>query len=95
MNIVKPSLLLIAFSISVATHSKKITSCPFPDYMLVWHDEFSSSKLDSTRWTYQVANAGWVNHELQTYVKAYSPKGREVAKCKKGTLRIYTFREDD
>jgi len=95
MNIAKHILLIVAFAAPLLSHSKKINSCPFPDYKLVWHDEFSTSKLDSSRWVYQVANAGWVNHELQTYVKAHSPKGRKVAECKKGTLRIYTFREDD
>ena len=48
-------------------------------YQLVWSDEFNTSALDNTKWTYQVANAGWVNHELQTYVKEQSPQGNKVA----------------
>lgn len=47
-------------------------------YQLVWSDEFNTSALDNTKWTYQVANAGWVNHELQTYVKEQSPQGNKA-----------------
>lgn len=70
-------------------------SCPLPDYKLVWHDEFSTSVIASTRWTYQTADAGWVNHELQTYVNARSPKGTKVAESSDGTLKIHTFKEGD
>ena len=71
-------------------------SCPLPDYTLVWHDEFSSSVLNTSgRWSYQTADAGWVNHELQTYVSGKSPKGTRVAECSDGTLKIYTFKEGD
>lgn len=70
-------------------------SCPLPDYELVWHDEFSTRAVNSTRWTYQTANAGWVNNELQTYVNGKSPKGTKVAECSDGTLKIRTFKEGD
>ena len=71
-------------------------SCPLPDYRLVWHDEFSSRVLNTTsRWTFQTAQAGWVNHELQTYVAGRSPKGGKVAEQTDGTLKIHTFREGD
>ena len=95
MNTYRITLLLALCSLTFTAQSKKIKSCPLPGYKLVWNDEFSSSKLDLDRWVFQEARAGWVNHELQTYVKGESPKGRKVAECKKGTLRIYTFREDD
>ncbi|MBQ7527465.1 MAG: glycoside hydrolase family 16 protein, partial [Bacteroidaceae bacterium] len=45
--------------------------------------------------TYQTADAGWVNHELQTYVNTKSPKGTKVAESSDGTLKIHTFREGD
>ena len=73
--------------------SKHKESCPLPDYKLVWSDEFSTRVLNTARWTYQEADAGWVNHELQTYVKGKSPKGTKVAESSDGTLKIYTFRE--
>ena len=94
MQIFRSILTLMLCSLTFAAQSKKIKSCPFPDYKLVWHDEFSKSELDPNLWVYQEAQAGWVNHELQTYVKGQSPKGRKVAESKKGTLRIYTFKED-
>lgn len=74
--------------------SEEIT-CPLEGYQLVWSDEFNTSALDNTKWTYQVANAGWVNHELQTYVKEQSPQGNKVAECSGGKLRIHCFREGD
>ncbi|MBQ7462770.1 MAG: glycoside hydrolase family 16 protein [Bacteroidaceae bacterium] len=70
-------------------------SCPLPDYKLVWHDEFSTSAVNTTRWSYQNADAGWVNNELQTYVSGRSPKGTKVAECSNGTLKIHTFKEGD
>ena len=75
--------------------SKHQDSCPLPDYKLVWHDEFTAKVISSARWTFQTADAGWVNHELQTYVNGKSPKGTKVAECSDGTLKIYTFKEDD
>ena len=69
--------------------------CPLEGYKLVWSDEFSNSTIDNTKWTYQVANAGWVNHELQTYVKEQSPQGNKVAECADGTLRIHCFKEGE
>ena len=75
--------------------SKHLDSCPLPDYKLVWHDEFSTSAIASSRWTYQTADAGWVNHELQTYVNGKSPKGTKVAESSNGTLKIHTFKEGD
>lgn len=52
-------------------------------YALVWNDEFSGSELDTDNWTYEVQNAGWVNNELQAYVK-----GNGVATVADGTLSI-------
>ena len=75
--------------------SKDRNSCPLPDYRLVWNDEFSTTAVNTNRWTYQTADAGWVNHELQTYVNGKSPKGTRVAEQSNGTLKIHTFREGD
>lgn len=94
-SILRNILFIAAVGLCIGLQGKKINSCPLPGYKLVWNDEFSSKELDLNRWTFQEARAGWVNHELQTYVKGQSPQGRKVAECKKGTLRIYTFKEDD
>ena len=73
--------------------SRNKASCPLPDYKLVWNDEFSTKTISSARWTFQTADAGWVNNELQTYVNGRSPKGTKVAESSDGTLKIYTFKE--
>lgn len=75
------------------SHPKKIKS-PLKGYRLVWSDEFDTPFIDNAKWTYQEAKAGWVNHELQTYVTGKSPKGQKVAECSGGTLKIHCFRED-
>lgn len=75
--------------------SREQTSCPLEGYKLVWYDEFSGVTLNTSKWTYQSADAGWVNHELQTYVNGKSPGGRKVAEVSDGTLKINTFKEGD
>ena len=70
-------------------------TCPLEGYSLVWFDEFNGSTVNTTRWTYQKASAGWVNNELQTYVEGKSPKGTKVAEVSNGTLKIRAFREGD
>ena len=68
--------------------------CPLEGYRLVWNDEFDKDGVLQGDWSYQTANAGWVNNELQTYVSRTSPKGQAVAECSKGKLRIHCFSED-
>ena len=75
--------------------SSKEKICPLEGYRLVWNDEFTTSAINTTKWTFQEANAGWVNHELQTYVAGKSPKGTKVAECSNGTLKIHCFKEGD
>ena len=36
-------------------------------YTLLWNDEFSGDKLDTTCWTYDPHEPGWTNSELQEY----------------------------
>lgn len=56
-----------------------------PDgYKLVWNDEFNEgSELNSTDWRHEVQKSGWVNNELQNYVK-----DDKVASVSNGTLKI-------
>lgn len=61
-------------------------------YVLVWHDEFDTDgKLDKTWWTHEVQGPGWVNNELQTYVKE-SYDGINVTEIVDGRLRINCFK---
>lgn len=73
--------------------STDINSCPLEGYSLVWNDEFKNAIINTTKWTFQNAEAGWVNHELQTYVSGRSPSGKKVAECSNGTLKINCFRD--
>lgn len=70
--------------------------CPVEgDYQLVWHDEFDEGEnLDTRMWTHEVQGAGWVNHELQTYVNAVSPGGKPVTELSNGNLHINCFKEN-
>ena len=88
------TLLMNAFSLAEDSPSQAIV-CPIEGYQLVWSDEFNTSVVDNSKWTYQEARAGWVNHELQTYVKEASPQGKKVAECKDGKLIIHCFKEGD
>ena len=95
MKLLGLSLLATVFLAS-CTGGKEMPSCQLPGYQLVWNDEFDQgSTPDPDRWVYQEAKAGWVNNELQTYVKGASPEGRPVAEVKDGKLLIHCFAEGD
>lgn len=66
-------------------------------YVLVWQDEFNESTnglpLES-KWWYETAEPGWVNHELQTYIAGR--KGDIVtAGVTDGTLKIRAVKDGD
>lgn len=64
-------------------------------YTLVWNDEFNKgTTLNSADWTHEVQPAGWVNHELQTYVNG-SADGKRVTEIKDGFLHINCFKGSD
>lgn len=70
-------------------------TCPIEGYKLVWNDEFDNgTSLDGAYWTHEVQGPGWVNNELQNYVKQQSPGGKKVTELKNGALRINCFKED-
>lgn len=45
------------------------TPLSYPNYSLVWNDEFSDTVLNTTNWNYEIGtgNGGWGNNELQYY----------------------------
>ncbi len=66
------------------------TEITAPDgYTLVWNDEFNGTELGGD-WTYEIQSAGWVNNELQTYVK-----DTEVTTVSDGTLKINLIKNGD
>ncbi len=63
MKIKQQTIILICFiliSINAFSQSKK-------GYSLVWKDTFKGDKLDTTNWSHELAEPGWVNNELQRY----------------------------
>lgn len=61
-----------------------------PDgYRLVWHDEFDGNSLGSD-WVQEAQPAGWVNNELQTYIK-----GSSVNEVANGKLNIHCYKGSD
>ena len=72
-----------------------LITCPFEGYKLVWNDEFDhAGSLNANDWTHEVKNAGWVNNELQNYVKEKTPEGAWVTKVSDGTLKIRALKEN-
>lgn len=39
-------------------------------YKLVWSDEFDSTALDQTKWSYETGGGGWGNNELEYYTNS-------------------------
>ena len=64
-------------------------------YRLVWHDEFddkSKNMPDTDNWYYEIAEPGWVNNELQTYIAG--KKGDiQTAEISHGTLKIHAIKD--
>ena len=67
-----------------------------PDgYVLDWNDEFEGadgSLPDTDLWRFENKPAGWVNHELQTYVGA-GRNGVQTAFLEDGALNIRAIRD--
>lgn len=77
-----------SIAITQAEGKQEIT-CPIAGYNLVWNDEFTGNKLGAD-WTYEVQPAGWVNNELQNYVKE-----DQVAQVSNGTLKINLLNDNN
>jgi beta-glucanase (GH16 family) len=83
---VKENILIIGiiliFSTTIAGCKKKDTITnpgstnsgdqiiPPPGYKLVWHDEFDSPTLDTSKWNYEINGNGGGNNELEYYTDA-------------------------
>jgi len=60
------------------------------EWKLVWADEFETTQIDSTKWTYDIGNWGWGNNELQYYTK----NRQENARIENGNLIIEARKND-
>lgn len=61
-------------------------------YALVWNDEFDTPGSLGKDWTHEQQGPGWVNNELQTYVKE-SFNGSRVTEVVDGHLAITCFKK--
>lgn len=50
-----------------AADSGYTTPMTYPDYTLVWNDEFDGSELNLDDWNYETGASGWGNNEAQFY----------------------------
>lgn len=39
----------------------------YPNYTLVWSDEFNGESIDENNWSFETGGTGWGNHELEYY----------------------------
>jgi beta-glucanase (GH16 family) len=72
-----------------------IYASPPRDYRLVWADEFSGSRPDTTVWTFEVGDHGWGNNELQYYTpgkNALVKDGKLILTAKKEESRYTSAR---
>jgi beta-glucanase (GH16 family) len=53
-------------------NSGYVTPMTYPEYNLVWSDEFSGANLDLNTWTQEIGNGsgGWGNNELEYYTNS-------------------------
>ena len=63
-------------------------------YYLVWHDEFNEGTSPGNDWTIEVKPSGWVNNELQNYVKN-AVDGKKTIEISNGFLHINCFKGSD
>lgn len=81
-----------SFTISVSQLDDEIN---IPEgYNLVWHDEFDYEGTPNSDWQIENQNAGWVNHELQTYTSR-QVDGKYTLEVKDGFLHINCFKGND
>jgi len=86
MRYIVISLLAVVILFCSCTSRNKDTKSSA--WELVWSDEFSGSNLDTTNWNIRTAQPGWVNAELQEYVK----KG--TIEVNEGLLIITAMKKD-
>jgi len=103
-------LLMAGTLVFVSCASKKAPETK-GNWKLVWNDEFNGSKIDETKWGFQLGTGsqygldGWGNNELQYYTKenAFVKKGNLVIEARKEakggmaytSSRLRTMTEDE
>jgi beta-glucanase (GH16 family) len=67
------------------------TPAAYPNYKLIWSDEFSGSEVNGSSWNFESGNNnGWGNAELQNYTarpqNAFVSKGNLIIEARKESL---------
>ena len=76
----------------IPTPTNMVQATDGEEWTVVWADEFDTEGLpDTTKWTYDVGDWGWGNHELQYYTKAKP----ENARIENGHLIIEAHKDEN
>ena len=71
-----------------------VTPNTYPDYKLVWSDEFNGKSIDENNWTFELGNNGWGTHELVNYTNriqnAFVSSGNLIIEARKEDVYGYT-----
>ena len=67
MNFSKKSMISLTFA---AVASFSLSAQNMAGYELKFEDNFDGKKLDESKWNYELHEPGWVNSELQAYIKS-------------------------
>lgn len=66
------------------------TPASYPNYKLVWSDEFSGSTINTNDWNFETGNSGFGNHELENYTartqNAFQSNGKLVIEARSEVL---------
>ncbi|TAH65968.1 MAG: glycosyl hydrolase family protein [Anaerolineaceae bacterium] len=89
----KKSISIMSLVVLVATmiYLQPVTVSQAAEYNLIWSDEFNSTSLNRSNWTYEVGtgSGGWGNNELEYYTSR--PENISVSD---GELRITARKEN-
>src|SRR6478736_5042354 len=71
-----------------------VTPDTYPDYKLMWSDEFNDKSIDENNWTFEQGNNGWGTHELVNYTNriqnAFVSSGSLIIEARKEDLYGFT-----
>jgi beta-glucanase (GH16 family) len=74
--------------VTIATSQSLRVVSPSQTWNLVWSDEFDSTSVNGSNWTYDTGGSGWGNSELENYTNR-----PENASVRNGTLLIIARKE--
>lgn len=73
------------------------TPLTYPNYNLVWNDEFSTNALNASTWNYEIGNgeSGWGNNELEYYTNSnkniFVSNGNLIIEARKESISGFNY----